>query len=163
MEYAPNNKDAKKALKLYPSSVDAYIILGNSFIELEKHEKAEKSLLRALELKDDNPWIYNALSRLYQKTERWDSALETGWNAVTCTDETSQDQHINFGYLLYECVDEKGKELALRYANKWLEHFPKDKIVYYMATSILSNEHLKIADKEYVKKPNRERQEVASH
>ena len=143
---------AKKALKLYPSSVDAYIILGNSYIELEKHEKAEKSLLRALELKDDNPWIYNALSRLYQKTERWDSALETGWNAVTCTDETNQDQHINFGYLLYECVDEKGKELALRYANKWLNQFSDDKIVYYMATAIINNEQLKIADKDYVKK-----------
>ncbi|MBE6451780.1 MAG: tetratricopeptide repeat protein [Alphaproteobacteria bacterium] len=143
---------AKKALKLYPSSVDAYIILGNSYIELEKHEKAEKSLLRALEFKDDNPWIYNALSRLYQKTERWESALETGWNAVICTNKTHQDQHINFGYLLYECVDEKGKELAERYAQKWLNRYPDEKIVSYMATSILNNEHLKSADADYVKK-----------
>ena len=143
---------AKKALKLYPSSVDAYIILGNSFIELEKHEKAEKSLLRALELKDDNPWIYNALSRLYQKTERWESALETGWNAITCTYEAQEEQHINFGYLLYECVDEKGKELAEQYAQKWLNRYSDEKIVYYMATAILNNDDIKLADSDYVKK-----------
>ena len=142
---------AKKALKIYPSSVDAYIILGNSYIELEKHEKAEKSLLRALEFRDDNPWIYNALSRLYQKTEKWESALETGWNAVICTNNTHQDQHINFGYLLYECVDEKGKELAERYAKKWLNRYPDEKIVSYMATAILDNGSLKSADTDYVK------------
>ncbi len=143
---------AKKALKLYPSSVDAYIILGNSYIELEKHEKAEKSLLRALEFRDDNPWIYNALSRLYQKTEKWESALETGWSSVICNEHTHQDQHINFGYLLYECVDEKGKELPEQYAQKWLKKFPDEKIVYYMATSILNNENLKMADSDYIKK-----------
>ena len=143
---------AKKALKLYPSSVDAYIILGNSFIELEKHEKAEKSLLRALELKDSNPWIYNALSRLYQKTERWESALETGWNAITCTYQAQEDQHINFGYLLYECVDEKGVELAEEYAQKWLDRYGDEKIVFYMATSILDSKNLRTADSDYVKK-----------
>ena len=143
---------AKKALKLYPSSVDAYIILGNSFIELEKHEKAEKNLLRALEFKDDNPWIYNALSRLYQKTEKWASALETGWSAVTCTQETHQDQHINFGYLLYECVDEKGKDLAEEYAKKWLDKFPNEKIVYHMAMAILNDRTIKTADADYIKK-----------
>ena len=31
---------ARKALKLYPSSVDAYIIRGNSYIELGRYEKA---------------------------------------------------------------------------------------------------------------------------
>ncbi len=143
---------AKKALKLYPSSVDAYIIMGNSFIELEKHDKAEKSLLRALELKDNNPWIYNALSRLYQKTERWESALETGWNAIICCDETQEDQHINFGYLLYECVDEKGHELAETYAKRWLAKYGDEKIVSYMASAILNSDNLKCADKDYIKK-----------
>lgn len=143
---------AKKALKLYPSSVDAYIIMGNSYIELEKHEKAENSLLRALELKDDNPWIYNALSRLYQKTEKWESALETGWSSVICNEDTHQDQHINFGYLLYECVDEKGRELAEEYARKWLTKFPNEKIVYYMATAILHDKNVKAADADYIRK-----------
>ena len=143
---------AKKSLKLYPSSVDAYIILGNSYIELEKHEKAEKSLIKALELKDDNPWIYNALSRLYQKIERWESALETGWNAITCTHNAQEDQHINFGYLLYECVDEKGKDLAEQYAKKWLNAFPNEKIAQYLAVAILDNRNIKTADTDYIKK-----------
>lgn len=143
---------ARKALKIYPSSVDAYIINGNSFAELGKYEKAEESLMRALEFRDDNPWIYNALSRIYQKTEKWDKALDAGWNAVLYAGEAQEDQHINFGYLLYECVDEKGREIAEKYAKKWLDKFSENKSVAYMAHAILDNKKLKAAEVEYVQK-----------
>lgn len=142
---------ARLALKLYPSSVDAYIIRGNSYIELGRYEKAENNLLRALDFKDNNPWIYNALSRLYQKTESWDRALDAGWNAILCTKETQKEQQINFGYLLYECVEEKGAETAAYYAAKWKNAFPDNKIVAYMAEAILNNKPVAKAEKEYVK------------
>lgn len=143
---------ARKALKLYPSSVDAYIIRGNSYLELGKNEKAEKSLLRALEYRDNNPWIYCSLSRVYQKAENWEKALEMGWNAVLYTGDAQEDQHINFGYLLYECVDEKGYELAAEFAARWLSEFSGNKIVVYMANAILNEKKIKKADIDYLKK-----------
>ena len=143
---------AEKALKLYPSSVDAYIILGNSYIELGKYEKAEKSLLQAVDMRQDNPWIYTSLSRMYQKTENWEKALETGWNAVVFAGDAQEDQHVNFGYLLYECADEKGSALAAKYAERWINAFPDNKEVAYMANAILNEKQVKQADSGYVKK-----------
>lgn len=143
---------AKQALKIYPSSVDAYIILGNSYLELGRTEKAESNLLRALEYRQNNSWIYASLSRLYQKSENWEQALRMGWNAVLYAGDALEDQHINFGYLLYECVDEKGPDLVQDYAKKWLDRFPDNKLVNYMAKAIINNSYIDKADSEYVEK-----------
>lgn len=142
---------AKAALKLYPSSVDAYIILGNSYLELGRQEKAEANLLRALEFRKDNPWIYTSLSRLYQKSENWADALRMGWNAVLYAGDAIEDQHINFGYLLYECVDEKGREMPTAYAKQWQERFPDNQLVAYMAQSVINGKSFKKADAQYLK------------
>ncbi|MBO7097567.1 MAG: tetratricopeptide repeat protein [Alphaproteobacteria bacterium] len=143
---------ATSALKLNPASVDAYIILGNSYLELNKTEKAELNLLKALDFKSDNPWIYNSLSRLYQKSEQWEDALNFGWKSVLFAGDAQEAQHINFGYLLYECVDEKGPDVAVSYAKKWQEAYPKNKLVQYMAAAVLEDKKTKQADTEYVKK-----------
>lgn len=143
---------AAKALELYPSSVDAYIIRGNSYLELSKIEKAEESLLKALDFCDNNPWIYNSLSRLYQKAENWDKALDMGWKSVVFAGEAQEDQHINFGYLLYECVDEKESDLAQAYAQKWVDEYPDNPVVKYMARAILKDKKVKKADTVYIQK-----------
>jgi predicted TPR repeat methyltransferase/Flp pilus assembly protein TadD len=142
---------AQLALKLYPSSVDAYIIVGNAYLEMDRYEKAEVNLLRALEFRQDNPWIYASLSRLYQKAENWEQALLMGWNAVLYAGKAQEDQHINFGYLLYECVDEKGKDMALEYAKRWQERFSDNPIVKYMAQAILNDQPLTKTDPSYLK------------
>jgi len=143
---------ASSALKLKPASIDAYIILGNSYIELNKTEKAEVNLLKALDLKSDNPWIYNSLSKLYQKSEQWEDALNFGWKAVLFAGDAQEAQHINFGYLLYECVDEKSSDAAISYAKKWQEAFPKNKLVKYMSAAVLEDKKTKKADAEYIQK-----------
>ena len=143
---------ALSALKLNPSSVDAYIILGNSYMELGKTEKAELNLLKALDFRSDNPWIYNSLSRLYQKSEAWDDALNFGWKAVLFAGDAQEAQHINFGYLLYECVDEKKSDAAISYAQKWRDAFPKNKMVQYMAAAVLEDKKTKKANEEYIQK-----------
>lgn len=141
---------AHKALKLFPSSVDAYLIRGNSYLELGKFTKAEQELLMAHELNHRNPWIYNALSRLFQKLERWDEALAAGWKAVLYQNESQDEQHISFGYLLYEYVVEKQGTLAESFARKWLDKFADNQTVLYMASAILNNQQLKRADPQYV-------------
>lgn len=141
---------ASQAVSLHPSSVDAYIILGNSYMELNKTEKAEASLLKALSFRGDNPWIYNALSRLYQKSEDYTNALLFGWKSVLFGASAQDEQHINFGYLLYECFSDGKESLAKDYALKWLDAFPESSIVAYMAGAILRERKFKKADEEYV-------------
>ena len=143
---------ALSALEVYPSSVDAYIISGNSYMELGRIEKAEKNLLKALSYKSDNPWIYDALSRLYQKSEDYENALSFGWKAVLFAGDAQQDQNINFGYMLYECAAEGKEKLAKEYAAKWVEGFKKDPLVQYMGGAILENKKLKKADPQYIEK-----------
>ena len=143
---------AKKALKLNNASIDAYIILGNSYVEIGKYEKAEANLLKALNFKSDNPWIYNALSRLYQKTEDYENALNFGWKSVLFAGEATEDQNINFGYMLYECAAEGQEELAKNFATKWQKAFEKDPLVQYMASSVLSDKKIKRANTKYLEK-----------
>ena len=143
---------AQKALALNPSSVDAYIILGNSYMELNKIEKAETNLLKALSFRSDNPWIYNALSRLYQKSEDYENALSFGWKSVLFGSTAQEEQHINFGYLIYECADDGREALAKQYAKKWIDAFPKDKLVAFMAGAVLEDKKIKKADLQYIEK-----------
>ena len=143
---------AHKTLKIYPSSFDAYLIRGNSYLELGKYAKAEEELLLARELNVKNPWVYNAFSRLYQKLERWDEALSAGWKAILCEPDAQDEQHINFGYLLYEYMAEKEGTLAATYAHKWLEKFIGTKLVLYMANAILNNQQIECAEPRYVGK-----------
>jgi len=143
---------AKRAIALYPSSVDAYIILGNAYLELSKFEKAEENLLKALGFRSDNPWIYNALSRVYQKMEDYKSALGFAWKSVLFAGSAQDDQNINFGYLLYECAEDGKKDLARHYALKWKEAFPQNKIVNFMAGSVLEDKQIKKADLYYIEK-----------
>ncbi len=149
-KYARAVEYGSKAVELHPSSVDAYIILGNCYMELGKNEKAEASLLKALNFRGDNPWIYNALSRLYQKTEDYTNALLFGWKSVLFGASAQDEQHINFGYLLYECVSDDKESLAKNYALKWLDAFPESPIVAYMAGAILHDRKFKKADEDYV-------------
>ena len=150
--YALALEHAGQALHLYPSSVDAYIIRGNAYLELGKFKKSEKALINALDLNNQNPWIYNTLSRLYQKLERWDEALAAGWKAVVLEKNAQDEQHINFGYLLYEYTAEKKGPLAQTYAAKWFEKYFDNELVTYMASAILSNKQLNRANAHYIAK-----------
>jgi len=141
---------AKHAIALYPSSVDGYIILGNAYMELNKLEKAEHYLLKALSFRADNPWIYNALGRVYQKKEDYKNALNFSWKSVLFGGELQEDQHINFGYLLYECAADGKEELAKHYAQKWLDAFEHNSLVAFMAGAVLKDKKIKKADPHYV-------------
>ena len=143
---------ATRAISLYPSSIDAYIILGNSYTELGKLEKAEANLLKALSFRADNPWIYNALGRVYQKMEDYKNALNFAWKSVLFGGDVQDEQHINFGYLLYECAEDGKEELAKKYALKWQEAFAENEIVRFMAGAVLEDRKIKKANPHYVEK-----------
>ena len=142
---------AKKTIKINHKNFLAHTILGNSFLELECFKDAIPAFKSALKLNPNDAWIYNSLSRAYQGVEDWNNALKCGWYAVITNRTQDDSQHINFGYLLYECFLEKGDSKVKKYADKWLDFFPDNEIVKHNVGAILHQPKNTKAPQEYVK------------
>ena len=124
----------------------ALSILGNAAIELEKYDEAKVAFLHILQIDSQDVWAYNSLSRLYQQTQDYDRAFAYGWKAVELS-HGDKNQHINFGYLLYE-IDSPEKQ---KYARLWLEKYGADSVVNHMGNAILHNNKITRAEPEYVR------------
>ena len=166
LETEPENKAALinmansyYALKNYPQSYtyarqilakekdnkNALMTLGNSALELEKYEEAKEALLQVLDSQPNDFWSCNSLSQIYQKTNDNLHAMEYAWQAVEISGG-EKEQHINFGYLLYEIGDKKAQE----YAQKWLKKYGQNQIVNHMAHAILNHQNLERAEAGFV-------------
>ncbi|MDO4162383.1 MAG: tetratricopeptide repeat protein [Pseudomonadota bacterium] len=142
---------AKKSLERHPSSVVANMISGNALAALEKYEKAIDKYLRAYELDEHNREVLNALSEAYHALNDWENCIVFAWRYVKTAPEQTDAVKLNFGYLLYECYSEKSEELARKYAAKWLNFFPNDKIVQHMACALTNGHALLNSDHTYIK------------
>lgn len=142
---------ARKSLERHPSSLIAHIIAGNSLLVVGKYEKAIDELLRAYELDDKNTEVVNALSDAYRQVNDWENCMLFAWRCVKLNEEQTNTVHLNFGYLLYECYSEKSAELAKKYAVKWLNFFPENKIVQHMGNAITNGKALQGSDSEFIK------------
>lgn len=142
---------AKKSLERHPSSVVANMISGNALVAMGKYEKAIDKFLRAYELDDHNREVLNALSDTYRALNDWENCIVFAWRYVKTAPEQSDDINLNFGYLLYECYSEKSEELARKYASKWLNFFPNNKIVQHMACALTNGHALLNSDSHFIK------------
>lgn len=145
-EYATAYQYAKQALEVDSFDKTALNICGNSALELEKYDEGKRIFLQLLEMDSADAWAYNSLSKIYQKTNDNERALACGWKAVEVSDG-DKNQHINFGYLLYETES----DLTTKYAQKWVEKYGADSIVRHMGNAVLHNEEITRADNEYVR------------
>ncbi|MBR1606015.1 MAG: tetratricopeptide repeat protein [Alphaproteobacteria bacterium] len=136
------------ALGLDNRNKNALTLYGNAALELEKYDEAKTSFLRILEQDSQDYWCYNSLSQLYQKTEDYERALACGWRAVELS-KGDENQHINFGYMLYE-ISQFNYNLVQPYAKNWLEKYPTDSVVMHMANAVLHNQNLTRADGKYI-------------
>lgn len=128
----------------------ALSILGNSALELEKYEESKSAFLKILQQDSVDAWSYNSLSRIYQKTEDYKRALAYGWKAVELSGG-ADEQHLNFGYLLYEIEDSRLMDSIQKYANEWITKYAQNPIVKHMGNALLHNEKIERADGEYVR------------
>ena len=142
---------AKRSLQRHPSSVSAHILAANSLNAMGKYEKAIDMYTRAFELDNENIELLNSLSETYHYLSDWENCLLFAWRFIKNTPDISNTTQLNFGYLLYECYSEKSKELAQKYAAKWLKHFPDNKIVLHMANALINGSALQEADAEFIK------------
>ena len=145
-DYEESYRVAQQLLTLDSHNKTALTILGNSALELEKYDEGKRAFLEILETDSNDAWSYNSLSKIYQKTEDDERALAYGWKAVEVS-AGDKNQHINFGYLLYEI----GNDLARVYAQKWLEKYGQDLVVNHMGNAILHNAKIARAESEYVR------------
>ena len=140
---------AKQVLELDATDKNALTILGNSALELQKYDEGKLAFSKIINLDSNDFWSYNSLSQIYQKTQDYERALSHGWKAVELSNG-AESQHINFGYLLYEIRQEKNLKEVEQYAQKWLENYGKNTIVFHMANSVLQNSKIQRAGAEYL-------------
>lgn len=142
---------AKKSLQRHPSSVAAHILAANSLNAMGKYEKAIDMYTRAYELDAENIDLLNSLSETYHYLSDWENCLLFAWRYTKNVKEELNSAQLNFGYLLYECYSEKSKELAQKYASKWLKFYPDNKIVQHMANALINGSALQESDAEFIK------------
>lgn len=142
---------AKKSLQRHPSSVSAHILAANSLNAMGKYEKAIDMYSRAFELDENNIDLFNSLSETYHYLSDWENCLLFAWRFIKNSGEVTSAAQLNFGYLLYECFSEKSKDLAQKYAAKWLKFYPDDKIVQHMASALTNGNALQASDAEFIK------------
>lgn len=150
-KYVLSLEFAKKSLQKHPSSVAAHILAANSLNAMGKYEKAIDMYTRALELDEENVDLFSSLSETYHYLSDWENCLLFAWRHIKRLQEPLNSVQLNFGYLLYECYSEKSKELAQKYAAKWLKYFPDNKIVNHMANALINGGALQESDAEFIK------------
>jgi Tfp pilus assembly protein PilF len=64
----------QNALEIYPEYFDAQLLLSTTFMDLREWQKAETSLLKALNLKNDEPMVLLALGEVYWREKRYEEA-----------------------------------------------------------------------------------------
>lgn len=142
---------ARKSAERHPSSVTAHILAGNSLNAMGKYAKAVNMYLRALELDDTNIELLSLISEAYHSLSDWENCVLFAWRFIKNLPEKSNAMHLNFGYLLYECYSEQSKELAQKFAEKWMKYFPDNVIVQHMGNALTNGKALQGSDSLFIK------------
>ena len=141
------------AINKRPSSVDAYVIAGNSYMELNKLADSVFYLKKALELAPNSPWVINSIANIFQKQEDWKQCLHYLWKAFAIKGDTATtDDHINFGHSLYEAQLDGNKELVDNYLKHWVEIYGSNPIVSYINAILTNDKSIKTSDINYIQK-----------
>lgn len=125
-------------------------ILGTALLEQEKYDEALTILQQALKQNNQDAWLYNYLSRCYQQKSMIEEAVKCGWQAIKLA-PNDESHHINFGYMLYELSLDSEDEIIKKYAMRWLEDYPQNKMATHMGKAILNQSIPECANEEYIK------------
>jgi Tfp pilus assembly protein PilF len=91
----------EKAISGYSSFFDAQLLLGTAFMDLREWNKAEKALLRAVEIKPDNATAIIALGEVYWRQKRNTEAEQTLLDGLKL-DDKSWHGHFTLGRLYWD-------------------------------------------------------------
>jgi Tetratricopeptide repeat/Carboxypeptidase regulatory-like domain len=94
----------EKAIFAYASFFEAQLLLGTTFMDLREWAKAEKALLRALEIKPDNATALISLGEVYWRQKRYPDAEQTLKEGLKL-DEKAWHGHFTLGRLYWDMGD----------------------------------------------------------
>lgn len=144
---------AQMAIQKRPTHADPYIVVGNCYAELMQTDEAAISLKKAAEIEPNSDWLCSSVAALYQKAGNWKQALHYAWKAIAIKGtRVSADDHINFGYLLYEAEDAGTPEMLDKYMTRWETQFAENPIVRYVCSALRHEQNVSETDLMYVKK-----------
>ncbi|MCM1323870.1 MAG: tetratricopeptide repeat protein [Acetobacter sp.] len=144
---------AQIAISKRPTHADPYIVAGNCYAELMKTEEAAGCLKKASEIEPNSDWLCSSIAALYQRAGNWKQCLYYAWKALALKGQkTTADDHINFGYMLYEVEAEGRAEVMEQYMVRWEEMFPENPIVEYVCSALRHEQDVTATDLTYVKK-----------
>ncbi len=89
----------ERQIKLNPSSVEGYNLLGIAYTNEHEYERAGLAFQHALRLSPSSTKTHNNLGNFYVAQRKLDLA-ENEFNAVLKLDPTNRDAHYNMGLLL---------------------------------------------------------------
>ncbi len=151
-QYSRAIEFAQAAIAKRPTNAEPYIVAGNSYMELQKTDEGTAYLKKAAEIAPNSDWLCTSIAVLYQKAGNLRQSLHYAWKALAIKGgAATADDHINFGYLLYETEDEQQTELAEKYLSRWQEMFAGNPIVEYVVSALRHEEHIVTTDLSYVK------------
>lgn len=151
-QYVKAIEYTKLAIDMRPSSVEPYIIAGNSYAEILQKEEAVQLLKKAASISPNSEWVINSLSLLFIKMKNYKQAINYAWRVFHLKNyQVSADDHINFGYLLYEALDEKEEELVANYLQLWQSHYPDNPIVNHIHSALSGTQNISTTDLGYIK------------
>lgn len=145
---------AETAIEKRPLSAEPYIIAGNCYIELYKNDEATGFLKKAAQIAPASDWLCNSIANLFLKMGNWKQCLHYAWKAFALKGERVRaDDHINFGYFLYEAWDESAdnRELVFKYLERWNEKFADNPIVRHVTCALKNEQVVPTTDLAYVK------------
>ncbi len=76
-EAAKGISDLEKAVKIYPSFLEARLLLGTAYMDVRQFEKAEASLKRVLEINPKTAQAFFALGEIYRLRKNFPEAERT--------------------------------------------------------------------------------------
>lgn len=112
----------EKAVAIYPKFLEAQLLLGFGYMDLQQWEKAEKSLRAAIEINSNASTAYFAIGEMYRQKKKFPEAEKVLLDGIK-VNEKSAEGHSTLAKVYWEMASlEKNEEqLKKTLENSWQE------------------------------------------
>jgi len=115
-------KNLEKAVAIYPKYLEAQIVLGLAYMDMQKWDLAEKPLLAAIEINPEASTPYYALGEVYRREKKFTEGEDILTRAFKLNDNAPQG-HLTLAEILWERAPLSKDETQFRTdaENSWKE------------------------------------------
>lgn len=114
----------KKAITLYPSSPEVYLLLGTAYMDVNNLPEAKKALTRAIELDEKMAAAYFALGECYNQERNYSEAEDVLLKGLAL-DEKAWQGHLALGKTYWAIGDVSRAAPHATRAHELNPHFPQ--------------------------------------